>query len=136
MGQGLRYIPPFPGSCLYPLGLAVGAVDGGASSDEDLLEGGAAVEAVLADASVDFVLELEEAAYPVGVDIVGDGGAPKRDGVVENVDQGGAEAGELFAGELAGLAARADAGAEEAFVGVDVADAVEQGLVEQGGLDG
>ena len=30
----------------------------------------------------------------------------------------------------------ADAGAEEGFVGVDVADAVEQGLVEQRGFDG
>ena len=72
----------------------------------------------------------------VGVDVVGDGGAAELDGVGEDFDEGGAEAGEFGAGEAAGLAAGADAGAEEALVGVDVADAVEQGLVEQGGFDG
>ena len=54
----------------------------------------------------------------------------------EDFDQGGAEAGEFVAGEAAGVAGGTDAGVEERLVGVDVADAVEEGLVEQRGLDG
>ena len=50
--------------------------------------------------------------------------------------QGCVEAVELGAGEAACLAAWADASAEEALIGVDVADAVEDGLVEQRSLDG
>ena len=47
-----------------------------------------------------------------------------------------AEAGQLVAGEAAGVAAGADSGVVEGLVGVDVADAVEEGLVEERGLDG
>ena len=43
---------------------------------------------------------------------------------------------QLVAGEAGSLAAGTDAGPEETFVGIDVADAVQQVLVEQGGLDG
>jgi len=46
------------------------------------------------------------------------------------------EAVELGAGEAASRAAGADAGMEEAFVGVDVADAGEERLIEQCGFDG
>ena len=82
------------------------------------------------------MFELEEAANAVGIDVVGDGGAAEGDGVVEDGEEGGAEAVELGAGEAAGVAAGPDAGAEEAFVGVDVAHAGEEGLVEEGGFDG
>ncbi len=95
-----------------------------------------AVVAELAGAAVNLVLELEEASDAVGVDVVGDGGAAELDGVGEDLLEGGVETGELGAGEAAGVAGGADAGAEEALVGVDVADAVEDGLVEEGGLDG
>ena len=54
----------------------------------------------------------------------------------EDFDEGGAESGEFCASETTGVAGGADAGVEECLVGVDVADAVEQGLVEQRGLDG
>ena len=54
----------------------------------------------------------------------------------EDLDEGGAEAGELGAGESAGVAEGSDVGVEEGFVGVDVAYAVEEGLVEQRGFDG
>jgi hypothetical protein len=116
--------------------LAVGAEVGAAAGEGDALDGGSADEAGLAGALVDLVAELEEAADAVGVDVVGDGGAAELNGVAQDFDEGGAEPDELGAGEARGLAARADVGEEEGLVGVDVADAVEQGLVEQRGLDG
>ena len=54
----------------------------------------------------------------------------------EDFDECGAEAGELVAGEASGVARGTDAGVEEGLVGVDVADAVKERLVEQRGLDG
>ena len=56
--------------------------------------------------------------------------------MLEDFDEGGAEAGEFVAGEASGVTRGADAGVEEGLVGVDVADAVEEGLVEQRGFDG
>ena len=89
-----------------------------------------------AGAGVDVVVELEEAGHSFGVYVIGDGGASQLDGVLEDFDEGGAESGEFVAGEASGVARGADAGAEEGFVGVDVADAVQEGLVEERGLDG
>ena len=54
------------------LSLAGGAVVGAAASDDDALDGGGADAAGLAGAGVDVVVELEEAGYSVGVDVVGD----------------------------------------------------------------
>jgi len=47
----------------------------GAACEGDLLDWCAAGEAGLARAHVDAVFELEEAAYTVGIHVVGDGGA-------------------------------------------------------------
>lgn len=116
--------------------LAGGAEVGAAASDEEALDGGAAGEAGLAGAEIDAVLELEEAADAVSIDIVGDRGAAELDGVGEHVDQGLAQADEFGAGEASGMAAGTDPGTEEALVGVDVAHAVKQTLVQQRGLDG
>jgi hypothetical protein len=90
----------------------------------------------LAGAGVDVVVELEEARYSVGVYVVGDGGASQFDRMLQDFDEGFAEAGQLGAGETSSLAEGADTGVEEGFVGVDVAYSVEEGLVEQGGFDG
>ena len=90
----------------------------------------------MSGAAVDLVLELEEAADAVGVNVVGDRGAAEFDGVGEDLLECGVEAHEFGAGEFAGRAAGADGGSEEALVGVDVADAVEDGLVEERGFDG
>jgi len=57
------------------LPLALWAVDRGAAAHDDLLQGRAAVFAFFACAAIDLVLELEEAADAVGVDVVGDGRA-------------------------------------------------------------
>ena len=114
----------------------MGAEVGAAPGEGDAADGGCADEAGLAGAPVDAVFQLKEAARAVGIDVIGDGGASELDGVAENIDKRGAQAGEFGAGEARGLAGGTDGGAEERLVGVDVADAVEEGLVEQRGLDG
>ena len=76
------------------------------------------------------VMELEEAGYTFGVYVIGDGGAAEFDGVFEDFDEGGAEAGELGAGESAGVAEGSDAGVEESLVGIDVTDTVKKRLIE------
>ena len=114
----------------------MGAEVGAAAGEGDAADRGGADEAGLAGAPVDAVLELEEAAGAFGIDVVGDGGAAEADGVAEDFDERGAQAGQFGAGEAGGLAGGTDGGAEEALVGVNVADAVEEGLVEQRGLDG
>ena len=91
----------------------------------------------LPGAQVDAVLELEESAHAVRVDIIGNRGAAQADGMLKNA-AGGPGARRSSSARVRRPAARPgpDAGAEEAFVGIDVAHAGEQGLVEQGGLDG
>jgi len=82
------------------------------------------------------VVELEEACDTFGVDVVRDGGTTEFDGVLQHFEEGGAEAGELVAGEASGLVAWTYAGVEERLVGVDVAHTMEERLVEECGLDG
>ena len=105
--------------------------------DADLFERCGADHAGLAGAAVDLVLELEEAADAVGVDIVGNGGAAELDGVRQHRCSAHAEPREFVAGEPAAALRRGRMPARKrALVGVDVADAVQHGLVQQGGLDG
>jgi hypothetical protein len=66
--------------------LAFWAEVGAAAGDGDFLDGRFADEAGLAGAPVDLVLELEEAAHAVGVDVVGDGRAAELDGVGQDFD--------------------------------------------------
>jgi len=116
--------------------LADGAEMSASSGEYDPLDRCTADLAGLAGAEVDAMFKLEKAAHSVGVYVVGDGGTAQGDCVLQDFLQSRVEAHELGAPDAAGHAAGADAGAEEAFVGVDVADAVEQRLVEQRGLDG
>jgi len=104
--------------------------------DHRAADRGPADQAGLPGSPVDAVLELEEAGHPVGVHVVGDRGAAQSDGFPEDCLEGGVEAAQLVAGEAACHSGRADSGAEEGFVGVDVPNAMEEPLVEQGGLDG
>lgn len=46
------------------------------------------------------------------------------------------QAGQFRVGEGASVAAGADSGAEEALVGVDIADSVQQLLIQECGFDG
>ena len=104
--------------------------------DEGAADRGAANQTGLAGPHIDPVLELEEAGDAVGIDVVRDGGASERDGFPQDLLQGGVELAELEPAEASCHADGADAGTEEALVGVDVADAVQELLIEQGGLDG
>jgi len=116
--------------------LAARAVMGSAAGEQDAADGRAAAAAGLAGALIDAVLDLEEAAIAVGVDVVGDRGAAETDGVPENGAESPAKAFELGSGEAAGAPAGPDSSVEEALVGIDVAHAGEEGLVEESGLDG
>lgn len=118
------------------LPLTLAAEVGSAAGEDDALDGLAADAAGHSLAGVDAMLQLEKAFDAVGIDVIGDGGAAERDGVGEDLLERDAEAFKLRARERVGDAAGTNAGAKEAFVGVDVADAVEQGLIEQSGFDG
>ena len=109
---------------------------GAAPGNDDLADWRSAVAARLVFAGVDAVLKLEEAADAFGIDVIGDRRAAELDGMAENLLESDMEAVEFGAGEPAGLAAGTDTGAEEAFIGIDIAHAGEQRLVEQCGLDG
>jgi len=106
------------------------------ASDDNSTDGRVALAAGLAGPQVDTVFQLEKAANTIGVHVVGDRRAAQADGVLKNQDQGLAEPFKLGAGQPAGLTAGPNTSPEEAFVGIDVAHAGQQSLVEQGGFDG
>jgi len=108
---------------------------GAPSGQEGAANRGSADETGLAGAHVDAVLELEEAGYPVGVDIVGNGRATKLDGFAEDGLECSPKPFEAGAGEASSHVGGADAGVEEALVGIDVANTMQELLVEEGGLD-
>ena len=97
-----------------------------ASADDRALDGRTADAAGLAGATVRVMMELKEAGDSVGIYVVGYGGATELNGLSENFEKGFAKASQLGAGEAAGLAGWANAGVEERFVSVDVADAMKQ----------
>ena len=115
--------------------LADSAEVGAAATDHDALDGRAANAAGLAGARVDVVVELKEARNTIGVHIVGDRGATQSNRFSEDFIQSGAQSTKLSSGETTRMAAGANAGMEERLVRVDIADAVEQRLVEQRSLD-
>ena len=107
-----------------------------ASTDYDAFDGGGTGAAGLAGARVDAVVQLEESRDSFSVDVVGYGRAAELYGVLQDFDKGCAKPGELVSGKASCLAAGADSGMKQRLVGVDVADAMKQLLVEQRGLDG
>lgn len=115
--------------------MALAAEVGSAPAEDDALDKLAADAAGHSLTSVDAMLQLEKPLDAIGIDVIGDRGAAERDGVVENLLQRDAEAFELRARERGGDAAGTNPGPKEAFVGVDVADPVEQRLIEQSRLD-
>ena len=88
-----------------------------------------------AGAQVNAVLELKKAANPVGIHVVRDRGAAEADRLLKNSEECLTKALELGAAQAAGRAAGTDSGVEEAFVGVDVADAGKQRLVKKRRFD-
>ena len=81
-------------------------------------------------AQVDAMFQLKKAAHPVCVHIIGDRGAPQPDGMIENLAQRQAQPFQFASSQPFTRAARADAGAKQALVGVDVAHPGEQFLIE------
>ena len=118
------------------LSLALCAVMGAASSHDDSPDRAAAIAARLAGALVDAVFELKEASHTFCVDVVGDGGATEADGVFQDFAQRHAQPLQLRPGELPGSPSWSNSGAKQALVGVDIANAGEQRLVEERCFDG
>src|ERR1017187_1352161 len=89
----------------------------------------------LAGALVEAGAELEEALAAFGVDVIGDGRSSGGDGLGEHGDDGVVEFAGAVASNALGERLRMNAGAEEGLIGVDIADAAHEGLVEQQALD-
>ncbi len=87
-------------------------------------------------AGVDFPGVLEVAEFAAGLAVVAQRAAAGGYGFFQRGFYGGDEAGGSGTGDGAGEAAGGDAGAEEGFGDVDVAEAGDDGLVEQGGFYG
>src|ERR1035438_2716282 len=86
-------------------------------------------------AQVDAVLQLEEAAHPVGVHIIRDRRTAQPDSVLQHLNQSQPQLFQFRLGQLSAPAPRPDAGAKQALVGVDVSHPGEQLLVKQRRLD-
>ena len=80
------------------------------STDYDAFDGGGTGSAGLAGARVDAVVQLEEACYPFGVDVVGYGRAAELDCVLQDLDKSCTKPGELVPGKTPCLAAGPDSG--------------------------
>jgi hypothetical protein len=118
------------------LSLAFGAIVGSATSNQYALDGCAATPTRLAGALVHAMLQLEEAAHAVGIDIIGHGRPAETNGMAEHLTQREPKPA-VFGDRNAMCApARPDARAKKALVGINVAHPGEQRLVEERGLDG
>lgn len=112
------------------------AEDGGSLAEASAEEELGAGETGLIGPGVDGVEELSGALCAAGVGVVAERAATGCDCAGEDEADGAGEGGELRLGERAGVRVRIDAGAEERFIGVDVADAGEGGLIEEERFDG
>src|ERR1039458_9440339 len=126
--------PRFPILTILPL-LAVGTKVGTALGDRHPADGSPAGREWFAGALIDAVADLEEAFAPFGVDVIGDGRPSGGDGLGEHGDDGVVELAGAVAPDALGERQRMNAGAEEGFIGVDIADAAHEGMVEQQALD-
>ena len=96
----------------------------------------ATYQAWLAGPHIHAMLKLEKTADPGGIHVVGHGRTAERDSRAQHSLQAGVKPGKFSAGEPGRPAAGSEAGSEKTLVCIDVADAVQQLLIEQGGLDG
>jgi hypothetical protein len=98
-------------------------------------DGRAAHHTRLTGALVDAMFELKESATAFGVDVIGDGGAALFDGLGEHFDDGLVQFPDAFGAQARANGQGMNAGAEEGFIGIDIADAADEMLIEQDGLD-
>lgn len=116
--------------------LAFGAPVGGASAYDCAADWGAALVAGGVGAAEDAHVVLLLALFAGGVGVVAEGCAAVGDAFFEDGADGVVECGALFGAEGAGGDFGVEAGEEQGFIGVDVADAGDAALVEQGGFEG
>ena len=108
-----------------------------ATSDTDFGDGCVAMRTGLAVAAKYFGEEVEVVAFgAVGFYVVFHGGAAGVDGIGHGFYNSFEDFGGFLRGEGGGSTCGVDLGVEEGFVGVDVADASDGGLVEEDGFDG
>ena len=79
--------------------------------------------------------DLEKALAAFGIDVIGDGRTSGGDGFGEHGDDGVVELARTVAADALGERPRMNAGAEERFIGVNIADAAKEGLVEEQRFD-
>ena len=109
---------------------------GGATAEDDSGNGGLATDARFIFTSIDAVKKLEAACFAIGIDIVAQGAAAMVDGAAEDQFDGAIEAEDLLASQPIGGDGGMNPSVKERLVGVNVADAGDQTLIEQGGFDG
>ena len=108
---------------------------GGALRHQQTADGGAANHAGLSGALVNAVLHLEKSPAAFRVHVIGNRRTSRVDGIGEHIDDGPVQAAGALGGEAVGKSQRMDTGAKQGFIGIDIADAPDEGLVEQQGLD-
>ena len=106
-----------------------------ALSDNDPADGSPAGGTGFAGTLIDAVADLEKSFSALGVHVVGDRRTSSGNGFGEHGDDGVVELAGAFAADALGERLRMNAGAEKGFVGVDIADAAEESLVEKQRLD-
>lgn len=115
--------------------LTLRAIMSSAAGDDHPANGRLAAAAGLGSPLVNTVFKLKKTTLSVGADVVGDRRTTQKDGVGEDFAQRQPEPFKLNKRQAVGPSPRANAGIKEAFIGIDIADACKQGLVEQSCLD-
>lgn len=108
---------------------------GATAGNRNAANGSSAARAWKAGSLVDAVLHLKKAGFAGGIHVIGDRGAAKPDCVPKNLPKRDPQPLEFNSRKAAGHAAGADSGTKEAFVGVNISDPRQEGLVEESGLD-
>jgi len=93
-----------------------------ASGDNDALDGSLARQAGLVLASVDAMLKLKKTRVSGGIHVVGNRRSAGGDRLCQHLLDCVVEARQFGSRERSGAAARTDAGAEQRFIGIDVAN--------------
>lgn len=106
------------------------------AADHDLLNRSFTGEAGLAFTPISAVLDLEEAGFAIGIDVIGDGRSAGSDGGVQNFLQPSMQLSQFSVGQSIGSAPWPDVRAEQSFVRIDISHAVQELLIEQRSFNG
>src|SRR6266849_5651511 len=106
-----------------------------AADQHDAFYRSPAYQARLSFATIDPMLELEEALFTVGVHVVGDRRSAHGDGLAQHLLHSAKQPAKIFPAQRGGAPARPNAGPEQRFVRIDVTYAAQQFLVQKRALD-